>query len=156
MSLDEESIIYLIFLALSRRLLNPLCQTFWECSCEIYFLNIVSLLILAQDEKPIRPVVQATHQTHSADRVLIKVRLTEQIKQAVLLYIDHFQVCVDHSEVEPSFVWHFRVRILCISMDILRHNDLHLGHWEAGLLERGSELSEQDLLLIRILTLTLE
>ena len=75
MSLDEESIIYLIFLALSRWLLNPLCQTFREGSCEIYFLNIVSLLILAQDEKPIRPVVQTAHQTHSADRVLIKVRL---------------------------------------------------------------------------------
>ena len=89
-SFHEERIVDFIFLALSSRLLDPLCQTFGERSSEIYFLNVVAALILAENEESVWLVVQAADQAHSTHWILVKVGFAEQVEEAMLLDVNDF------------------------------------------------------------------
>ena len=64
-SLHEERIVDFVFLASSRRLCDPLRQALWKGGSEVYFLNIVAIFVLAEDEESVRLVVQAADQTHA-------------------------------------------------------------------------------------------
>ena len=64
-SFHEERIVDFVFLASSRRLCDPLRQALWKGSSKVYFLNVVAIFILAEDEESVGFVVQATNQTHS-------------------------------------------------------------------------------------------
>ena len=64
-SFHEERIVDFVFLASSRRLCDPLRQALWKGSSEVYFLNIVAIFVLAENEESVGLVVQAADQTHA-------------------------------------------------------------------------------------------
>lgn len=145
-SFNEESIIDLVLLFISL-LLDSLCKALWESGCEVYFLDVVSIFILAEDEQPIRFIGETAHETHSADRVLVEVWFTQQVKETVGLDVYDFEVSVDHGQVETSLECNFRVGIFdLLSIYILWHDYLNFGHREACLFESSAVLAEQYLL----------
>ena len=156
-SFHEERVVDFVFLASSRWLCDSLRQALGKGCSEVYFLYVVAIFVLAEYEEPVWLVVQAADQTHATHWVLVEVRLAEQVKEAMLLDIYDFEVCVNHRQVEPSLIRHFRVWILCFcSICVLRYNYLHFCDREACLLKGCTILSEQDLFVVWISALTLE
>jgi len=153
-SFDKERVVDLVLLLLGL-LLDSLRETLGQGCCEVNFLHVVAVVVLAKDEEAVRFVRETANETHSAYGVLVEVWLTQQVEEAVSMNIDDLEVSVDHSQVEPTLVWEFGLSFWnrCLTFG---HDDLDLGHREACLFKCRAVLAEEDLLLVWVIALARE
>ena len=92
-------------------------------------------------------VGKASDQSHTRDRVLVKIRFTKQVEDLMVHGVDDFQMCLNHGQVESSSKRNLTVYLL-LYWDhklIPRNYDLNFHYWEACLVERRPVLAQYDL-----------
>ena len=123
-------------------------ETEGENFVEINALDVADAVSVAKHEQPGGAVFDRAGQTGRVNRLQVKVRLAQQVKQPIRLRVNHLEMLVDHSEEEAPAEGRF-VRE-AVSRVRSRDNDLDFDKRECRLIKRRFVLTQDDLSLVRV------